>query len=160
VGLMDAWWPGLIDATFERTMGKELLTTLKETYETDNQPNNNGDHLGSAYQEGFYGYVAKDLRRVLHRKQRQPYARAFCGGGRLASCRHALLASLRSALVVPDSRMYRGDEACQAAGRDGEQACFDAVRFRPLGGLTQPLIPWINRPTYQQAVEVQGHRPR
>jgi hypothetical protein len=23
-----------------------------------------------------------------------------------------------------------------------------------------PAIPWINRPTFQQAVEVQGHRPR
>jgi acyl-homoserine lactone acylase PvdQ len=160
VALMDAWWPGLIDAVFQRTMGNELLTTLKDTYETDNQPNNHGDHLGSAYQEGFYGYVAKDLRGLLHRKQRQPYARAFCGQGRLASCRRALLASLRSALVVPDSRMYRGDEACKAAGRDGRQTCYDAVRFRPLGGLTQPLIPWINRPTYQQAVEVQGHRPR
>jgi hypothetical protein len=26
---MDAWWSGLIDAVFERTMGKDLLTTLK-----------------------------------------------------------------------------------------------------------------------------------
>jgi hypothetical protein len=26
--------------------------------------------------------------------------------------------------------------------------------------VTQPLIPWINRPTYQQAVEVQGTAPR
>jgi hypothetical protein len=26
--------------------------------------------------------------------------------------------------------------------------------------VTVPAIPWINRPTYQQAVEVQGHRPR
>jgi hypothetical protein len=38
--------------------------------------------------------------------------------------------------------------------------CFDKVSFRPLGGITQPLIPWINRPTYQLAVEIRGHRPR
>jgi hypothetical protein len=42
----------------------------------------------------------------------------------------------------------------------GDQTCLDSVRFRPLGGVTQPLIPWINRPTYQQAVEVQGASPR
>ena len=30
--------------------------------------------------------------------------------------------------------------------------------MRPLGGVTQPLIHWINRPTYQQAIEIQGHR--
>jgi hypothetical protein len=34
------------------------------------------------------------------------------------------------------------------------------VSFRALGGISQPLIPWINRPTYQQAVEIAGHRPR
>jgi len=32
------------------------------------------------------------------------------------------------------------------------------VMFRPLGAVTQPLIPWINRPTFQQVVEVQSHR--
>jgi hypothetical protein len=26
--------------------------------------------------------------------------------------------------------------------------------------VTQPMIGWQNRPTYQQAVEVEGHRPR
>ena len=31
---------------------------------------------------------------------------------------------------------------------------------RSIGGITQPMIGWQNRPTYQQAVEVQGHRPR
>jgi hypothetical protein len=33
------------------------------------------------------------------------------------------------------------------------------VSFRPLGAVTQPLIHWINRPTFQQADEIQGHRP-
>ena len=27
--------------------------------------NNHGAHLGSAYQDGWYGYVSKDLRRLL-----------------------------------------------------------------------------------------------
>jgi hypothetical protein len=37
---------------------------------------------------------------------------------------------------------------------EGSQWCFDAVFHRPLGAVTQPLIHWINRPTFQQAVEV------
>jgi hypothetical protein len=41
----------------------------------------------------------------------------------------------------------------------GSQWCYDAVYFRPLGAMTQPLIHWINRPTYQQADEIQGQRP-
>ena len=42
----------------------------------------------------------------------------------------------------------------------GDQTCYDSVRFRPVGGATQPLIPWINRPTYQQANEIQSRVPR
>jgi hypothetical protein len=30
--------------------------------------------------------------------------------------------------------------------------------MRPLGAVTQPLIDWINRPTFQQVVEIPGHR--
>ena len=37
----------------------------------------------------------------------------------------------------------------------GSQWCFDSIYFRPLGAITQPLISWQNRPTYQQAVSVE-----
>jgi acyl-homoserine lactone acylase PvdQ len=151
VRIMDAWWPRLIDAMFEPVMGKPLLDRLEATYETDNEPNNHGAHLGSAYQTGFYGYVAKDLKRVLHRRVAQTYAVPFCGRGKLAACRTALAKSLGAALDESADKTYPADDVCKA----GDQACLDDVRFRPLGGVTQPLIPWINRPTYQQAVEVQ-----
>jgi hypothetical protein len=137
-------------------MGKRLLGQLEATYQIDNEPNNHGDHLGSAYQEGFYGYVLKDLKRVLKRPVAQKYAAAFCGRGKLAACRTALASSLKSALAEKASDTYPADAVCKA----GDQPCLDAVRFRPLGGVTQPLIPWINRPTYQQAVEVHGTAPR
>jgi hypothetical protein len=38
--------------------------------------------------------------------------------------------------------------------------CWDSIEQRPTGGATQPLIEWINRPTFQQAVEVQHTVPR
>jgi hypothetical protein len=41
-----------------------------------------------------------------------------------------------------------------------KQLCSDATRFKAIGAIKQPAIHWINRPTYQQIVEVQGHRPR
>jgi hypothetical protein len=93
---------------------------------------------------------------VLERPVAQKYAAAFCGRGRLAACRRALEASLKSALGEKATDTYPADAVCKA----GDQPCLDSVRFRPLGGVTQPLIPWINRPTYQQAVEVQGTAPR
>jgi hypothetical protein len=160
VRIMDAWWPKLARAIFRPRMGARLYNRLLATYELDNAPNNAGAHLGSSYQTGFYGYVAKELRRVLGDRQRGPYAVAFCGKGRRAACRQALATSLRAALDVPASALYGGDEQCANAGRDGDQACFDSIAFRALGGITQPLIPWQNRPTYQQAVEVQGRAHR
>jgi acyl-homoserine lactone acylase PvdQ len=156
VRLMDAWWPRLVDAMFTPVMGRRLLRRLEATYEIDNDPNNHGDHLGSAYQEGFYGYVVKDLERVLGRHVRRRYAVGFCGHGRLAACRRALRDSLRAAIAAPATQTYPAEPGCSA----GAQACRDEVRFRAIGSVTQPPIPWVNRPTYQQAVEVQRALPR
>jgi hypothetical protein len=138
-------------------LGPTIFATLP--HGQDNAPNNHGDHLGSAYQEGWYGYAKKDLMTVLGQPVNERYARPFCGRGDLAACRRALRQSLKAALAVPASQLYSGDPTCEKAGRDGDQTCFDAVSFRALGAITQPLIPWINRPTYQQAVEIAGHRP-
>ena len=77
IKIMDAWWPGMVSAMFKPVMGAPLLDQLRQTHEIDNAPNNHGGHLGSAYQTGFYGYVKKDLQRVLKVKVKQRYARAL-----------------------------------------------------------------------------------
>ena len=150
VALMDAWWPLWVKAQFEPVLGRRAMDKLQAVLELDNAPNNHGAHLGSAYQGSWYGFVRKDLRAVLGRKVRGRYGREYCGRGRLMRCRRALRSSLRAALAVPRSELYGGDAIC----RDGDQWCYDAIRHRPLGGATQPLIHWINRPTYQQANEI------
>jgi hypothetical protein len=89
----------------------------------------------------------------------RPYSKRYCGGGSRARCRAALLDALAHALDDSPAKLY-ADSACAQAGRPGDQTCFDAIVFRATGGVTQPMIDWQNRPTYQQAVEVEGHRPR
>jgi hypothetical protein len=74
----------------------------------------------------------------------------YCGRGSLRRCRAALRASLAAALDAAPAQTYPAEALCAA----GEQACHDSIFFRPIGGVTQPLIPWQNRPTFQQAVEV------
>jgi hypothetical protein len=59
---------------------------------------------------------------------------------------------LKAALKVPYASLYPGG-SCEAGDA---QMCTDAVEHRALGLITQPPIPWINRPTFQQAVEI-GH---
>ena len=157
---MDAWWPLWVRSQFRPALGGKAYTALLAAVELDNSPNNHGDHLGSAYQTGWYGYVRKDLRTVLGRKVKGRYSRRYCGGGRLRRCRQVLRRSLRDAIRAARGDVYGGDQVCKEEGKPGDQWCFDAVRQRPVGGATQPPIHWINRPTYQQVTEVQRPAPR
>jgi acyl-homoserine lactone acylase PvdQ len=156
VQIMDAWWPRLVRAQFQPVLGRGAFETLATTVDFDNEPNNDGEHLGSAYQDGWYGYSRKDLMTVLGRKVRGPYSRRYCGKGSLKRCRRALRRSLAAAIKVPVAELYGGDPTCPNA----DQWCFDAVNFRAVGGATQPLIHWINRPTFQQVNEIQRQVPR
>ncbi|MEA2405654.1 MAG: hypothetical protein QOE08_2301 [Thermoleophilaceae bacterium] len=162
VRIMDAWWPKLVEAEFEPTLGSTLFKQIASVLPIDNEPNNHGAHLGSAYQDGWYGYARKDLRTILKRKVRGRYSRVYCGGGRLSKCRSRLRASLKAAAAVPASELYGKDTVCNGNLGKGldKQLCFDAIMQRALGAVTQPLIHWINRPTFQQANEIQRHRPR
>ena len=159
IRILDAFWPRWMRAQFAPSLGEDLFDDLTGAHGLDNSPNNSGAHQGSAYQGGWYGYAAKDLRRVLGVKVRAPYSKRYCGGGSRARCRNALRSALADALGDDPRTLYR-DARCTEAGKSADQACFDMIAFRATGGITQPMIGWQNRPTYQQIVEVQGHRPR
>jgi acyl-homoserine lactone acylase PvdQ len=154
VRIMDAWWPLLVEAQFKPTLGKELFDRIVGMVDLDDEPNADGQHLGSAYIAGWYGYVQKDLRAVLGKHVRGDYSKQYCGGGRLKRCRKALLGSLGQALQADPATLYEDPVAAEECDGGDAQWCFDAVRHRPLGGITQPFIHWINRPTFQQAVEI------
>jgi len=160
IRIMDAWWPRWLHAEFEPTLGKELFSGVEGMLGLDNAPNNHGQHLGSAYQDGWYGYAKKDLRTVLGQKVKGKYSRKYCGKGKLSRCRSALAASLKDAIANSDpGKVYGDDQKCvDESGGDGNklQYCYDTVVHRPLGAIQQPRIHWINRPTFQQAVEIQG----
>jgi acyl-homoserine lactone acylase PvdQ len=166
IRVMDAWWPLWVRAEFQPVLGGNLFDRIQHMVSLDNPPNNGGQHLGSAYQDGWWGYVSKDLRRVLGRRERGRFSRVYCGNayrGRHTrkrtrrGCRSRLLNALIQAANTPASKLYQ-DDVCKAQHQQGSQTCYDSVMFRPLGAVTQPLIPWINRPTFQQVVEVQTHR--
>jgi acyl-homoserine lactone acylase PvdQ len=171
VQLMDAWWDppgdplttpsdphGALEAAFRPSLGDDLFKKVRSQLAYDNPPNNHGGHLGSAYQDGWWGQFEKDLRAILGQSVEGTHSRRYCGGdqnteGTLASCRDALVDSLRDAAAIPASELYQD-------GCNGDQMCFDEVRFRTVGVVGVDPIHWINRPTWQQVVEVQGHRSR
>jgi acyl-homoserine lactone acylase PvdQ len=158
VRIMDAWWPLLIRAEFQPVLGPSLLNQIESDFPINDEPGHgtSGEHLGSSWDVGFYGIVQKDLRAVLGQHVTGPLNRVYCGGGSLKACRAALESSLAQAVAESPQQVYPADSVCAA----GDQMCSDSIQFRAVGAISQPLIEWINRPTFQQAVEVQGHGPR
>jgi hypothetical protein len=184
VRIMDAWWPLLVRGAFEPVLGKDTYDRFIGFKNLDNEPNNHGAHLGSAYQGGTYGLVQKDLRTLLGRKRLKRlkgpprkntrYSRTYCGGTKrrratLRRCRRVLVSTLIQALGKTPAQIYGSDEICESQPGLGpsdprrkaaDQFCFDSIWMRALGAAQQPVIHWINRPTFQQAVEIQGRAPR
>ncbi len=157
VQVMDAWWPRALDAVFKPQLGDDLFNKLRAQIGFDDVPR----AQGSAYQAGWYGFLEKDLRSLLGEPVQGAYSRRYCGAGDLSDCRDALVDSLRAALTVPASALYTRAPGCLDGGGGDAQMCTDAVQFRTTGGVSVNDIHWINRPTWQQAVEVQGRlRPR
>ena len=96
----------------------------------DNEPNNHGQHLGSAYQDGWWGYVSKDLRRVLGQSVSDGFSRTYCGSGSLTACRDALRQALSDALA------RAGEHALRRGLRHGRRA---ARRHLP-GRQERPVV--------------------
>lgn len=153
VAIMDAWWPKLSEATFQPKLGKPLYEAVVKHIGLGDMPHL---HQGSAFDDGIWGHIQKDLRANLGKPVAAWPERSYCGKGTRKGCRRALVASLKSVLPVDKNVLYSGDSGCPA----GDQICWDAVRFRALGGITQPPINWINRPTYQQVVELTSRAGR
>jgi acyl-homoserine lactone acylase PvdQ len=136
--IMDAVWPRLADAVLTPVLGP--LTDRLAALETrDDAPS----PTGSAFLDGWYGYVAKDLR--------GGFANHYCGAGDPTACSQSLWAAIDAAgneLAAtqqdPDPIAWR------------EDATKDRIQFAP--GFLPTTMRWTNRPTYQQILSFDGHR--
>ena len=159
VALMDAWWPILLRRTFEPVLGGRLFERIRAVHPFDDPPGPGG----SAYITGWYGQLEKDLRAVQGRRVRGKLSRRYCGRGRRGRCRAVLLASLKEAAAQARERRgadlaaWRVPATCRAGATPPE---CDQIEFTTAGAVGTAPIPWQDRPTFQQVVEVQGHRPR
>jgi len=157
VTLMDAWWQTFVPGEFRPALGGGLYGKFTRFLPI-------GDPIGGAatspdYETGWYGYVSKDLRDLFGPRPRGPWSRAYCGKGSRKRCRRALRRSLAAALKVTRQDLYGHDPACASEHRV-EASCFDETRSTVVSGIDIPAFPWINRPTFQQTVELTRHLPR
>jgi hypothetical protein len=165
VALIDAWWSRLAPAYFSSSLGGTVIGVLNALVSYNDPPGTQGD----AFYGGFYSYIQKDLRSLVARRHRgqlppAPYSRHYCAQGTLRSCRARLLATLGQAVADLTSKygsanpaMWRVPTTCMPG--QSPPAC-DQIEFTDAGSISTPPIPWQNRGTFQQAVEVRGHRAR
>ncbi len=111
--------------------------------------------VGSAFQGGWFQFMYRVLRTALNKSGRTDYKVLRCADSdALADCRAAVVSAMDMALSD------LGGLGNQAAW-DGTQIYggttvedHDAVEATSFAFLPTPPIHWINRPTFQQAVEI------
>jgi hypothetical protein len=141
--IIDAWWPRLAHAMFDASSGNAIDNLHLLLHDAPQL------HLGSAFNDGVYGHVNKDLRQVLGQAVQDPFSHVYCGGGVLAACRDALWASLSQAAADLEAEFSSPDVA------NWKRAMVDDdVRHTAVGVTEIPAIHWINRPTFQQVVQL------
>jgi acyl-homoserine lactone acylase PvdQ len=143
VALMDAWWPGAVEAVFGEVLGEaydDIPATLDDAVTST-------DHNGSSFNDGFYGHVDKDLRTILGKPVEGGFSRGYCGAGVLAACRTAILSSFNDAVSALEQSFGSSTSAWQV------DETVDEIRFTSVGVSGIDPIPWQNRPTFQQVLQ-------
>jgi acyl-homoserine lactone acylase PvdQ len=155
VALMDAWWPRAVKAEFRPALGKTLFDKVVSDVLG----------LGGFNDWAWATHVQKDLRNVLHKKERGRYSRTYCGGAKRSGvrvrCRAVLLASLRAAVADVTKKYGSPDPAKWSVPATCEKASppkCDQIVPTTAGAIDTPPFPWQNRGTYHQVVELTQHR--
>ncbi len=142
--IIDAWWPLLAHAIFDSASGNAINNLGIELDDA-----NRRDHLGSAFQGAIYPHVQKDIRQVLGLPLAQPFSRTYCGAGDPTVCRAILWQSLSDAAKALEKEFSSPNVADWK-----RQIADEDVRHQAVGVTEVPPIHWINRPTFQQVVQV------
>jgi len=150
VVLMDSWYNKMIDAILpqitqiENVSGENLSLIMR-----DNTPGPEG----SAYMEGYYGYLRTVMDMAIGRSK-HPYNSLKCADSdNFEDCREALTFSLVSAIEE-----LGGIDSRNSWGADGKIESNDSIDHMSMGLAGVPKIPWVNRPTFQQVIELFDHR--
>ncbi|MBW3661801.1 MAG: penicillin acylase family protein [Actinobacteria bacterium] len=158
VAIMDAWWGDtpehdetrLLDAVF--AAGHDI--DLRRTIGISAHDGNLRGHVGSAFQDASYTHVHKDLRQLLGEVTVSPWSRSYCGQGDLGTCRDNLWQSLSATMAALE------DEFGSGSVDDWDRTIADdAVVHRTLGLAAVDDIHWVNRPTFQQVVQLPTATP-
>jgi hypothetical protein len=148
VAVMDEWFERMIHAVFDAQLGA-FYSDIPLGF--DDEPG----ARGSAYQSGYYGLLDKALRTALGQPVADPFEVLRCADGTQAGCRSALVQSLDDAVAALATEFGSSDPSTWQADPTEDQ-----IEFMPFGLAEVAPIPWVNRPTFQQVVQVTSRTPQ
>jgi acyl-homoserine lactone acylase PvdQ len=144
VALFDTWWPLAATAVMNSRLG-DLAFQIPQS-PLDGSPNLTNQ--GSAYANvAWYGYVDRDLRKLLGQDVTDLMSQPYCGNGNLNACRAALKRSLLTAVQQLETQQKQTDPAKWVY-----PLAVDDIKFTSVGLTSAPPIDWQNRPTWHQVV--------
>ena len=153
IALFDTWWQdGDESLAFDAVapgLGSALARAVPQPLDNHPRTGQGSAWLGAPW----YGYLDKDLRRVLGEDVDSPFSVRLCGSPN--RCRSALRTSLRDAVERA--------EAAQGVDSPADltyDKTVDSIVPTTGGVVGVRPIDWQNRPTFQQVVDYTGHRPR
>jgi acyl-homoserine lactone acylase PvdQ len=147
VAIMDEWYLRMIHAAFDPQLGG-IYNLVPMTFDDSPSDCDPQCGVGSSYQDGYYGYLQRVFKMALGISA-APYSQLHCADGTAAGCRAALVQSLNDAVQALTTKFGSSNPDTWSA--DPSQ---DAVIQRAVGVVTVPAIHWINRPTFQQVVQI------
>jgi hypothetical protein len=154
IAIFDTWWEDGTESVAYDAMESRLGDLVRKL------PRGLDDHprleQGSSFNDvAWYGYLHKDLRQLLGKSVKSPYAYSYCGSGSLSACRTALRTSLRGAIA----RVLAEQGVSSVADLTYDKS-EDNIVSQTGGVVGVREIDWQNRPTFQQVVAFDGHRAR
>jgi len=146
--IMDAAWPRIADAFMKPQLGRQRneLASLFSRFDAPFSDEHTGQY------SGWYQYFDRDIRRLLGKNQKQPFANRYCGGGNLHKCRRSIWEAIAAA----------GDELTNQQGTSVPsewRADANAERIHFVPGLLPTTMRYTNRPSgIQQVISFNRHR--
>jgi acyl-homoserine lactone acylase PvdQ len=143
--IMDAAWTPLANAWASTVLGPNLTNQLASSLTQFQSP-------PGGQEQGWYGYMYKDLRTILGEPVKGQYAVRYCGGGSLKRCRKLMWAAITKAGNQLAAKQGSNPAAWRAS------ATAERISFVP--GLLPFTMRYANRPSgIQQILSFGGHAP-
>jgi acyl-homoserine lactone acylase PvdQ len=134
--IMDIAWTRIADAFMRPRIGPQL-DELDSLFSRFSAP-------PSGQYEGWYQYFERDIRSLLGKRVKQPFANAYCGAGKLDVCRQAIWDAIAVAGEELTAEQGTADPAAWRASATDEE-----IRFAPVNIET---MAYTNRPSGIQQV--------